>query len=53
MPQMAPLSWLTLAMIFSMTFIMFNVMNYYMFTPTTPKSKIVQKFTTPPFMWKW
>nr|YP_009689633.1 ATP synthase F0 subunit 8 [Mansonia amazonensis]QEE94336.1 ATP synthase F0 subunit 8 [Mansonia amazonensis] len=31
MPQMAPISWLLLFMIFTITMIIFNVKNYYCF----------------------
>nr|YP_009827449.1 ATP synthase F0 subunit 8 [Paulhutchinsonia pilosicollis]QIV24526.1 ATP synthase F0 subunit 8 [Paulhutchinsonia pilosicollis] len=51
MPQMAPLYWLTLFTFFSMTFLLFNSMNYFLFTynikkPSTKTSKL-------PLKWKW
>nr|YP_010385064.1 ATP synthase F0 subunit 8 [Electrogena lateralis]UPL65074.1 ATP synthase F0 subunit 8 [Electrogena lateralis] len=52
MPQMAPLSWLTLFTIFSLTLIFFGIMNYFLYTPSTPTSTSEQ-FKTQPFNWKW
>nr|ALO77208.1 ATP synthase F0 subunit 8 [Glaresis sp. GLA01] len=51
MPQMAPLSWLTLFVIFTLTFLILNSLNYYNFI-YTPKT---QKFTVKPIKnnWKW
>nr|APX39207.1 ATP synthase F0 subunit 8 [Gonioctena olivacea] len=51
MPQMMPLNWLTLFFYFTMIFLMFNIINYYMFLYTTKTSstkKINMKFN-----WKW
>nr|QNV11805.1 ATP synthase F0 subunit 8 [Quedius lateralis] len=31
MPQMAPMNWLTLFIMFTLIFILFNCMNYYSF----------------------
>nr|YP_009243283.1 ATP synthase F0 subunit 8 [Gasterophilus intestinalis]AMR35663.1 ATP synthase F0 subunit 8 [Gasterophilus intestinalis]AMR35675.1 ATP synthase F0 subunit 8 [Gasterophilus intestinalis] len=53
MPQMAPISWLMMMVIFSLSFIVFNMMNYYSFYPPMPESKGPQKLKTSPFMWKW
>nr|YP_009653359.1 ATP synthase F0 subunit 8 [Gasterophilus haemorrhoidalis]YP_009653372.1 ATP synthase F0 subunit 8 [Gasterophilus inermis]QCG71491.1 ATP synthase F0 subunit 8 [Gasterophilus haemorrhoidalis]QCG71505.1 ATP synthase F0 subunit 8 [Gasterophilus inermis] len=53
MPQMAPISWLLMMIIFSVSFIIFNMMNYYSFHPTMPKSSGPQKIKTSSFMWKW
>nr|ALO77196.1 ATP synthase F0 subunit 8 [Alleculinae sp. ALL01] len=51
MPQMAPLSWLTLMITFSLILIMFNVVNYYslMYNIKTKKIEMTQKEKT----WKW
>nr|YP_010166780.1 ATP synthase F0 subunit 8 [Scarodytes savinensis]QRV62884.1 ATP synthase F0 subunit 8 [Scarodytes savinensis] len=52
MPQMAPMNWLMLYMFFSMMFIAFNFMNYYMFLickKTEKTNKIFNKFLN----WKW
>nr|YP_010693181.1 ATP synthase F0 subunit 8 [Zeugodacus rubellus]WCB98427.1 ATP synthase F0 subunit 8 [Zeugodacus rubellus] len=53
MPQMAPINWLSLFIIFSLTFILFSMMNYYSTLPQTPKSKISHKHMSTPFNWKW
>nr|YP_010692986.1 ATP synthase F0 subunit 8 [Carpomya incompleta]WCB98102.1 ATP synthase F0 subunit 8 [Carpomya incompleta] len=53
MPQMAPIGWLSLFIIFSITFILFSVMNYYSVIPKSPKSQISQKSTTQSLNWKW
>nr|QXT45828.1 ATP synthase F0 subunit 8 [Stenonema femoratum] len=52
MPQMAPLSWLTLFIIFSATLIFFCAVNYFLYTPIAPDSSSSQ-FKTQPFSWKW
>nr|URX54425.1 ATP synthase F0 subunit 8 [Glyptotermes sp. 16 AB-2022a] len=52
MPQMMPLSWLTLFIMFSTTLILFNMMNYYSHIPkttTTSKNEIKTKMLN----WKW
>nr|ASY98480.1 ATP synthase F0 subunit 8 [Tarachomantis alaotrana] len=52
MPQMMPLSWLTLFTFFSILMIMFNVMNYYAsFNKPTSYSSI--KTVTKTLTWKW
>nr|URX53283.1 ATP synthase F0 subunit 8 [Glyptotermes sp. 11 AB-2022a] len=52
MPQMMPLSWLTLFIVFSTTLILFNTMNYYSQTPLTKKKKN-KKIKTSKLNWKW
>nr|URH16830.1 ATP synthase F0 subunit 8 [Glyptotermes pubescens] len=52
MPQMMPLSWLTLFIMFASTLILFATMNYYSYTPktkTSKKSEIKKKELN----WKW
>nr|AXS65463.1 ATP synthase F0 subunit 8 [Cucujoidea sp. 39 KM-2017] len=51
MPQMAPLSWLTLYMFFTMIFFMFNIMNYYSFMYSTKSFQMNKKKMT--YNWKW
>nr|UAM91024.1 ATP synthase F0 subunit 8 [Holotrichia niponensis] len=51
MPQMAPLSWLTLFISFSLIFIIFNSMNYFIFTYPPKSSKISKSMTV--INWKW
>nr|QLY89931.1 ATP synthase F0 subunit 8 [Clusiodes albimanus] len=53
MPQMAPISWLLLFIMFSLIFILFNIMNYYSFFTLSPKSSMVSKNMTPSLTWKW
>nr|YP_010977912.1 ATP synthase F0 subunit 8 [Afronurus levis]WHN78871.1 ATP synthase F0 subunit 8 [Afronurus levis] len=52
MPQMAPLSWLTLFTVFSLTLILFGIVNYFLSSPNAPESTSSQ-FKTQPFNWKW
>nr|YP_009922388.1 ATP synthase F0 subunit 8 [Coenobita brevimanus]ASS30602.1 ATP synthase F0 subunit 8 [Coenobita brevimanus]QNA48312.1 ATP synthase protein 8 [Coenobita brevimanus]QUL61627.1 ATP synthase F0 subunit 8 [Coenobita brevimanus] len=52
MPQMAPILWLNLVIMFLITFIVFIVMNYYISVPKKIESSsaeigIVEK------IWKW
>nr|YP_009992935.1 ATP synthase F0 subunit 8 [Felderimyia fuscipennis]QNO34145.1 ATP synthase F0 subunit 8 [Felderimyia fuscipennis] len=53
MPQMAPISWLLLFTIFSITFILFNVINYYTSAPQLPQSTMLKNKLTTPLNWKW
>nr|QIV24656.1 ATP synthase F0 subunit 8 [Hermerius prionoides] len=51
MPQMAPLNWLTLFALFTLVFMIFNIINYFMFSykikfSPFKKSKILSN-------WKW
>nr|YP_009383602.1 ATP synthase F0 subunit 8 [Zelandoperla fenestrata]ARS43774.1 ATP synthase F0 subunit 8 [Zelandoperla fenestrata] len=52
MPQMAPISWLLLFFIFSITLIIFNAMNYFSFLPKTPEIS-EKKISQTPMAWKW
>nr|QLY89626.1 ATP synthase F0 subunit 8 [Phaonia pallida] len=53
MPQMAPINWLSLFLIFSISFMIFNMMNYYSYMPTMPKSDMKNKFMQNSLNWKW
>nr|YP_009240889.1 ATP synthase F0 subunit 8 [Simulium aureohirtum]AKN23376.1 ATP synthase F0 subunit 8 [Simulium aureohirtum] len=56
MPQMAPISWLTLFILFTVIFILFNIMNYFciVFTPSSDSKKEGKTQLTPPSLnWKW
>uniref|UniRef100_UPI0030021CCB ATP synthase F0 subunit 8 n=1 Tax=Tachina sobria TaxID=3118448 RepID=UPI0030021CCB len=54
MPQMAPIGWLSLFIIFSITFMIFNMMNYFSFIPMMPKLKFLNKNKISNSMnWKW
>nr|YP_002922050.1 ATP synthase F0 subunit 8 [Penaeus californiensis]ACB30093.1 ATP synthase F0 subunit 8 [Penaeus californiensis] len=52
MPQMAPLLWLNLFLMFSATFVMFIVLNYFIKVPTK-----IEKAPSPlkkvEMSWKW
>nr|UGN61657.1 ATP synthase F0 subunit 8 [Cryptocercus zagunaoensis]UGN61696.1 ATP synthase F0 subunit 8 [Cryptocercus zagunaoensis] len=52
MPQMMPMSWTTLFMFFSMTFMLFNFMNYFMYNPAKKKS-MTKKIKIEEKNWKW
>nr|QHD47875.1 ATP synthase F0 subunit 8 [Peltoperlopsis cebuano] len=52
MPQMAPISWLTLFLVFSMIFLVFNTMNYFCYLPPSPSST-EKSISQTPFNWKW
>nr|YP_010238746.1 ATP synthase F0 subunit 8 [Amphinemura wui]QTE20670.1 ATP synthase F0 subunit 8 [Amphinemura wui] len=52
MPQMAPISWLTLFIAFSLILLIFNFVNYFSFLPKCPE--ITQKTISSSSMnWKW
>nr|YP_009236439.1 ATP synthase F0 subunit 8 [Muscina levida]AMH85737.1 ATP synthase F0 subunit 8 [Muscina levida]QNE85671.1 ATP synthase F0 subunit 8 [Muscina levida] len=53
MPQMAPINWLSLFIIFSMSFLLFNIMNYYLYIPKMPKSKLINSNKFNSMNWKW
>nr|YP_004935221.1 ATP synthase F0 subunit 8 [Protoplasa fitchii]AET13046.1 ATP synthase F0 subunit 8 [Protoplasa fitchii] len=54
MPQMAPISWLSLFLIFSMTFMLFNIMNYFSFLPKSPNQSLsMTKNKINSLNWKW
>nr|AOY39131.1 ATP synthase F0 subunit 8 [Stenotrachelus aeneus] len=51
MPQMAPMSWLTLMLFFLINLLMFNLINYYSFLPNF-KNKLLLKSNIN-MNWKW
>nr|AIY61571.1 ATP synthase F0 subunit 8 [Prorhinotermes canalifrons] len=51
MPQMMPLEWTTLYAVFLMTFLMFNITNY--FTQTPSKVWTTAKINVNKMSWKW
>nr|YP_010730247.1 ATP synthase F0 subunit 8 [Blepharipa latigena]WEG23062.1 ATP synthase F0 subunit 8 [Blepharipa latigena] len=54
MPQMAPINWLSLFIIFIITFLIFNMMNYYLFIPILPKSNLMNNnMKMNSLNWKW
>nr|YP_009250496.1 ATP synthase F0 subunit 8 [Coptotermes michaelseni]AMX22747.1 ATP synthase F0 subunit 8 [Coptotermes michaelseni] len=52
MPQMMPMEWMTLYITFLMTFLMFNIMNYFTQSPNTT-AKITSTITVNKMNWKW
>nr|QRV62369.1 ATP synthase F0 subunit 8 [Boreonectes macedonicus] len=52
MPQMAPMNWLILYLFFSLIFILFNFLNYYMFLSSSHINNI-NKFSMKTLNWKW
>nr|YP_009351784.1 ATP synthase F0 subunit 8 [Atlantitermes oculatissimus]AQP28353.1 ATP synthase F0 subunit 8 [Atlantitermes sp. D TB-2017]AQP30664.1 ATP synthase F0 subunit 8 [Atlantitermes oculatissimus] len=52
MPQMMPMEWTLLYITFLMTFLMFNIMNYFSQSPNKQKTmkKIINIHKT---NWKW
>nr|YP_010121893.1 ATP synthase F0 subunit 8 [Necrodes littoralis]QRF92669.1 ATP synthase F0 subunit 8 [Necrodes littoralis] len=51
MPQMAPMNWLILFIMFMMIFLMFNSMNYFSFKYPTKKSSSDKNLFK--LNWKW
>nr|WDE73791.1 ATP synthase F0 subunit 8 [Stenopelmatus sp.] len=53
MPQMAPISWLILFIMFSITLMLFVTMNYFMTLNKTLHTKGDSKLTIKSLNWKW
>nr|ARH53691.1 ATP synthase F0 subunit 8 [Adrastus rachifer] len=51
MPQMAPLSWLNLFILFITTFLILNSLNYFSFMYSNNQLKSIPKFKK--INWKW
>nr|WGO57889.1 ATP synthase F0 subunit 8 [Brephallus tramlapensis] len=51
MPQMMPLSWLTLYLYFIIMLFIFSFINYYSFIPTPSFTK--KALSPKTFNWKW
>nr|WKU84108.1 ATP synthase F0 subunit 8 [Rhinoprosopa nasuta] len=54
MPQMAPISWLSLLFFFTIIFLLFNIMNYFIYNIPMP-SKLNNMFKNKVIImnWKW
>nr|AON77092.1 ATP synthase F0 subunit 8 [Crangon hakodatei] len=52
MPQMSPLLWLNLYVMFSATFLLFLAFNYFYKSPIK-KEKITSEIHTSTLTWKW
>nr|AQM40048.1 ATP synthase F0 subunit 8 [Atlanticus sp. ZJZ-2017] len=53
MPQMMPMNWLLLFLMFSSTLILFAIMNYYIFNYSTPSPVAVSTLHSKSLNWKW
>nr|QNE85744.1 ATP synthase F0 subunit 8 [Tomosvaryella palliditarsis] len=53
MPQMAPIGWLSLFLIFSMSYMMFNMFNYYTLVPSLSFKKLNKNMNYNSMNWKW
>nr|YP_010526937.1 ATP synthase F0 subunit 8 [Dolbina paraexacta]YP_010952596.1 ATP synthase F0 subunit 8 [Dolbina tancrei]UXR12274.1 ATP synthase F0 subunit 8 [Dolbina paraexacta]WMQ52942.1 ATP synthase F0 subunit 8 [Dolbina tancrei] len=53
MPQMMPINWIMSFFIFICIFIMFNIMNYYIYSPNFSINKNKMKFNKNNINWKW
>nr|ALO77241.1 ATP synthase F0 subunit 8 [Drilonius striatulus] len=51
MPQMAPMNWFILFITFSLTFFMFNTLNFFLYNINPSKSSESAKKNS--FNWKW
>nr|UFQ24738.1 ATP synthase F0 subunit 8 [Diestrammena japanica] len=52
MPQMAPISWLLLSIMFTTALMMFCSMNYFITNPLVPSSS-KKSITKKTMNWKW
>nr|AQP29876.1 ATP synthase F0 subunit 8 [Nasutitermes sp. B TB-2017] len=52
MPQMMPMEWTLLYITFLMTFLMFNIMNYFAQLPNS-QSKTKETISIHKTSWKW
>nr|URH16648.1 ATP synthase F0 subunit 8 [Heterotermes tenuis] len=53
MPQMMPMEWMTLYITFLMTFLMFNIMNYFTQFPNSTTSPTKSTVSVNKMNWKW
>nr|WNH42030.1 ATPase subunit 8 [Neoperla claviger] len=53
MPQMAPISWFLLFIVFSGTLLLFNFLTYYSFLSPNPLTTHHLKIHQAPLNWKW
>nr|YP_009114934.1 ATP synthase F0 subunit 8 [Acroneuria hainana]AIX03639.1 ATP synthase F0 subunit 8 [Acroneuria hainana] len=53
MPQMAPISWLFLFLIFCATLLLFNFLNYFSFAPEAPLATPELMISNFPMNWMW
>nr|YP_010287614.1 ATP synthase F0 subunit 8 [Orybina regalis]UKT61945.1 ATP synthase F0 subunit 8 [Orybina regalis] len=53
MPQMMPINWLLSFIYFIIIFMIFNMMNYYIYNLNMKNIKINNKFNFKNLNWKW
>nr|AYM85067.1 ATP synthase F0 subunit 8 [Spathosternum nigrotaeniatum] len=53
MPQMSPLMWFSLFILFSIALMLFNQMNFFSFKPTIIKKSSKQTTESKFLNWKW
>nr|WAX39158.1 ATP synthase F0 subunit 8 [Anaplecta sp. 4 ZQW-2020] len=53
MPQMMPLSWLALFIVFSLTFTLFNIISYFSVSYPTMNNNKKSMMSIKPMGWKW
>nr|AVN68129.1 ATP synthase F0 subunit 8 [Protagonista lugubris] len=53
MPQMMPLSWLTLLTFFSIMFLLYNLTNYFSHIPMPMKPLMKKNIIMKMLNWKW
>nr|YP_010046637.1 ATP synthase F0 subunit 8 [Aedes alboannulatus]QPJ78555.1 ATP synthase F0 subunit 8 [Aedes alboannulatus]QPJ78568.1 ATP synthase F0 subunit 8 [Aedes alboannulatus] len=53
MPQMAPISWLVLFFVFSITLMIFNIKNYFCFSYNSNESSQNLNIKQHKMNWKW
>nr|YP_004123628.1 ATP synthase F0 subunit 8 [Acrida cinerea]ADB43142.1 ATP synthase F0 subunit 8 [Acrida cinerea]APD14833.1 ATP synthase F0 subunit 8 [Acrida cinerea] len=53
MPQMSPIMWFSLFIMFSIVMIMFNQMNFFCYKPKTITNNKEMKTKSNKLMWKW
>nr|YP_003735159.1 ATP synthase F0 subunit 8 [Spilonota lechriaspis]ADI51561.1 ATP synthase F0 subunit 8 [Spilonota lechriaspis] len=53
MPQMMPINWMISFLFFICIFILFNMMNYYIFSIKLKTSKNNKYINLKNFIWKW
>nr|WNH42029.1 ATPase subunit 8 [Neoperla costata] len=53
MPQMAPISWFFLFIVFSGTLLVFNFLNFYSYLPSAPSAEHQHAIEQKPLTWQW
>nr|YP_010329866.1 ATP synthase F0 subunit 8 [Calyptra minuticornis]UNP54616.1 ATP synthase F0 subunit 8 [Calyptra minuticornis] len=54
MPQMMPINWLMSFFFFLLIFLIFNIMNYYIYNNTSPNKNYKNlNYNKNNFFWKW